>query len=369
MAAAQQLRRAGHAVTLFERDEAAGGLVRFGVPDFKIEKRVVQRRVEQLIAEGVELRCGVDVGVDVSVQELRERYDAIVVATGSRVPRDLPVPGRDLRGVHFAMDYLYGRNRWVAGEHGPAPSVPARVTGEPITAAGKHVVVIGGGDTGADCVGNSLREGAASIVQLELLPEPPPRRPDERTPWPEWPLKYRLSYAMEEARTAGLGEQDYSVTTTHFSGDEGGRVAALHIAQAESAPPFAPVEGSERELPAQLVLLAMGFLHPEQGLLDQLGVEKDPRGNVKAVSPYTTSVEGVFAAGDARRGQSLIVWAINEGRQCARMVDRYLAGLRNGAPTGAAHEDEGLPGHADADEGPEGPPQHVGPGVPAECSE
>jgi glutamate synthase (NADPH/NADH) small chain len=371
MAAAQQLRRAGHAVTLFERDESAGGLVRFGVPDFKIEKRIVQRRVDQLVAEGVELRCGVDVGSDVSVEELRERFDAIVVASGSRVPRDLPVPGRDLSGIHFAMDYLYGRNRWVASEYGPAPtasapSATAHAGGEPITAAGKHVVVIGGGDTGADCVGNSLREGALSIVQLELLPEPPDHRPDERTPWPQWPLKYRLSYAMEEARNAGLGEQDYSVTTTHFSGEDAGSVAALHIAQAEAAPPFSPVPGSERELPAQLVLLAMGFLHPEQPLLDQLGVEKDPRGNVKAVSPYTTSVDGVFAAGDARRGQSLIVWAINEGRQCARMVDRYLAALRNGAGLGLTHEDGGVAGHADADEGPEGPPLHVGPGVPAE---
>jgi glutamate synthase (NADPH) small chain len=366
MAAAQQLRRAGHAVTLFERDESAGGLVRFGVPDFKIEKRVVQRRVDQLVAEGVQLRCGVDVGSDVSVEELRERFDAIVVASGSRVPRDLSVPGRELSGIHFAMDYLYGRNRWVATEYGPAPSVAPPPVGGPITAAGKHVVVIGGGDTGADCVGNSLREGALSIVQLELLPEPPEHRPDERTPWPQWPLKYRLSYAMEEARNAGLGEQDYSVTTTHFSSDDAGNVAALHIAQAEAAPPFSPVPGSERELPAQLVLLAMGFLHPEQPLLDQLGVEKDPRGNVKAVAPYTTSVEGVFAAGDARRGQSLIVWAINEGRQCARMVDRYLAALRNGAGIGLAHEDGGVAGHADADEGPEGPPQHVGPGVAAE---
>jgi glutamate synthase (NADPH) small chain len=342
MAAAQQLRRTGHSVVLFERDEAAGGLVRFGVPDFKIEKRVVERRVEQLLAEGVELRCGVDVGTDMSVGELRERFDAVVLATGSRVPRDLPVPGRELAGVHFAMDYLYQRNRFVAREHGPTPTIPQPQPqrqprpGGQISAAGKHVVVIGGGDTGADCVGNSLREGALSIVQLELLPEPPDHRPDERTPWPEWPLKYRLSYAMEEAKTAGVGEQDYSVTTTHFSGDERGNVAALHIAQAESAPPFAPVPGSERELPAQLVLLAMGFLHPEQGLLDQLGVEKDPRGNVKAVRPYTTSVEGVFAAGDARRGQSLIVWAINEGRQCARMVDRYLAGLRAGAAIGGS---------------------------------
>ncbi|MFZ1153621.1 MAG: glutamate synthase subunit beta, partial [Solirubrobacteraceae bacterium] len=361
----------GHSVTLFERDESAGGLVRFGVPDFKIEKAVVQRRVEQLIAEGVELRCGVDVGADVTVAELQERYDAVVLSTGSRVPRDLSVPGRELSGIHFAMDYLYQRNRFVASEHGPAPTVEAPAAGERITAAGKHVVVIGGGDTGADCVGNSLREDAASIVQLELLPEPPEHRPDARTPWPEWPLKYRLSYAMEEARTAGLGEQDYSVTTTHFSGDDAGNVAALHIARAESAPPFAPVSGSEHELPAQLVLLAMGFLHPEQVLLDQLGVEKDPRGNVKAVKPYTTSVDGVFAAGDARRGQSLIVWAINEGRQCARMVDRYLAGLRSdpalaGTVNGSAPQDGGLAGHEDADEGPEGPPQHVGPGVPAE---
>jgi glutamate synthase (NADPH/NADH) small chain len=363
MAAAQQLRRVGHSVTLFERDEAAGGLVRFGVPDFKIEKTVVQRRVEQLVDEGVELRCGVDVGTDVTVAELRERFAAVVLATGSRVARDLVVPGRELSGIHPAMDYLYQRNRYVAREYGPEPTAPQPAMGEPITAAGKHVIVIGGGDTGADCVGNSLREGALSIVQLELLPEPPGRRPDERTPWPEWPLKYRLSYAMEEARTAGVGEQDYSVTTTHFSGDEHGNVAALHIAQAEPAPPFGPVADTERELPAQLVLLAMGFLYPEQGLLDKLGVEKDPRGNVKAVRPYTTSVEGVFAAGDARRGQSLIVWAINEGRQCARMVERYLAGQRNGS---AEPEDAGLAGHADADEGPEGPPQHVGPGVSAE---
>jgi glutamate synthase (NADPH) small chain len=350
MAAAQQLRRAGHEVTLFERDEAAGGLVRFGVPDFKIEKHVVERRVQQLVAEGVQLRCGVDVGRDVPAAQLREDFDAVVLATGSRVPRDLPVPGRELDGIHFAMDYLYQRNRWVANA---APTE--------ITAAGKHVVVIGGGDTGADCVGNALREGAASIVQLELLPEPPAHRPDERTPWPEWPLKYRLSYAMDEVRTEGVGEQDYSLATTSFSGDAEGRVAALRVAQAEPAPPFAPVPGTERELPAQLVLLAMGFLHPEPALLDELGVAKDPRGNVQAVAPYTTSVEGVFAAGDARRGQSLIVWAINEGRQCARMVDRYLAARRNGgaSPDGPSFEDAGLPGHADADAGPEGPPQHV----------
>jgi glutamate synthase (NADPH) small chain len=367
MAAAQQLRRAGHRVTLLERDEAAGGLVRFGVPDFKIEKTVVQRRVEQLIAEGVELRCGVEVGRDVTVEELRGNFDAVVLATGSRTPRDLPVPGRELDGVHFAMDYLYQRNRWVASEFGPEPSVAQPATTHTITAKDKHVVVIGGGDTGADCVGNTLREGARSIVQLELLPEPPPKRPDDRTPWPEWPQKYRLSYAMEEAKELDLGEQDYSATTVRFEDDGAGAVASLRIAQAAPAPPFGPVEGTEKELPAQLVLLAMGFLHPEQALLDQLGVEKDQRGNVKAVKPYTTSVDGVFAAGDARRGQSLIVWAINEGRQCARMVDRYLAGKLNGDASAAPGlpTDDGTAGHEDADSGPEGPPQHVGPGIEA----
>jgi glutamate synthase (NADPH/NADH) small chain len=344
MACAQQLRRAGHAVTLFERDEVAGGLVRLGVPDFKIEKRLVERRVQQLVAEGVEVRCGVDVGVDVDVAQLRARYDAIVLATGSRVPRDLPVPGRELDGIHFAMDYLALRNRAVASGD-PSP--------REITAAGKHVVVIGGGDTGADCVGNALREGAASITQLELLPEPPRSRPDDRTPWPLWPLKYRLSYAMEEAREAGRGEQDFSVMTTHFSGD--GRVERLHHAHAEPAPPFAPVPGTEGEMRADLVLLAMGFLHPEPALLEAVGVAKDRRGNVQAVRPYTTSVEGVFAAGDARRGQSLIVWAINEGRQCARMVDRYLGDLEADVPTGNL---------APADEGPQGPPRHVSGALP-----
>ncbi len=375
MAAAQQLRRAGHSVVLFERDEAAGGLARFGVPDFKIEKRIVERRVQQLVDEGVELRCGVQVGGAatgaggprvIGVDELRGSFDAIVLATGSRVPRDLAVPGRELQGVCFAMDYLYVRNRWAARELGPEPTVAQPGREPDISAADRDVVVIGGGDTGADCVGNALREGARSIVQLELLPEPPAKRPDDRTPWPEWPLKYRMSYAMEEALEVGVGEQDYSITTTHFSAGSDGRVRALHVAQADQAPPFGPVAGTERELPAQLVLLAMGFLHPEQELLEQLGVERDPRGNVKAIAPYTTSIEGVFAAGDARRGQSLIVWAINEGRQCARMVDRYLAGKRNGSAAELAERDQGISGHADADEGPEGPPQHATPGVTRE---
>ncbi len=367
MAAAQQLRRAGHRVTLFERDESIGGLVRFGVPDFKIEKSIVERRVAQLAAEGVELRCGVEVGSDMTVEELRDGFDAIVLSTGSRVPRDLPAPGRELDGVHFAMDYLYQRNRWVANEIGPEPMAAQPAIVRQISAKDRDVVVIGGGDTGADCVGNSLREGARSITQLELLPEPPAHRPDARTPWPEWPQKYRLSYAMEEARETRVGEQDYSIVTTRFIDDGAGSVAALEIAQAEPAPPFTPVPGSERELKAQLVLLAMGFLHPEQALLDELGVEKDPRGNVKTSKPYATSIDGVFAAGDARRGQSLIVWAINEGRQCARIVDRYLAGKRDGAPAGSASShDGGLAGHGQADEGPEGPPRHATPGIAAQ---
>jgi glutamate synthase (NADPH) small chain len=345
MAAAQQLRRVGHRVVLFERDEAGGGLVRFGVPDFKIEKRVVERRVAQMAEEGVEWRFGVDVGVDVTAEELRAEFDAVVLAIGSRVPRDLPVPGRDLAGVHFAMEYLYVRNRAVAGSEDRA-----------ITAEGKHVVVIGGGDTGADCVGNSVREGAASVVQLELLPEPPASRPDDRTPWPLWPQKFRLSYAMEEAQAVGKGEQDFSIVTTKFEGSDGA-VTKLHYAQADSAPPFGPVEGTDGVFEADLVLLAMGFLHPEGELLDQFGVDKDQRGNI-AASVYETSVEGVFAAGDCRRGQSLIVWAINEGRQAAKMCDRYLGGLEDDPDSGNLSDQQ--PGHES------GPPEHTSGGVSVE---
>jgi glutamate synthase (NADPH/NADH) small chain len=318
LACAQQLNRVGHTVTVFERDEAAGGLVRFGVPDFKIEKWLVERRVQQLLDEGVRFQLGVDVGVDVDANELRATHDAVVLATGSRVPRDLPVPGRELPGVHFAMDYLYQRNRWVAREHGPyvvdAPPPPE----QPITAAGKDVVVIGGGDTGADCVGNAHREGAASVTQVELLGEPPQSRPDDLTPWPRWPMKLRRSYAIAEG-----GEQDFAILTTALSGN--GSVRQIRWARTSGAPPFAPIDGTEEERPAELVLLAMGFLGPEPLPLDQLGVEKDARGNAAAPA-YATSVDGVFAAGDARRGQSLIVWAINEGRLCARAVERYLDG-------------------------------------------
>jgi glutamate synthase (NADPH/NADH) small chain len=285
LACAQQLARAGERVVVYERDEAAGGLVRFGVPEFKIEKRIVERRVQQLVAEGVEFRFGVDVQ---SLDELQAEHDAVVLATGARVPRDLPVPGRELAGVHFAMEYLYDRAR--ALEFGAEGG---------ISAAGKHVVVIGGGDTGADCVGHAHREGAASVTQIELLGEPPSRRPDDLTPWPRWPIKLRTSYALKEG-----GERDFALSTTHLSGEDG-RVTQIHWQRNTGAPPFDLVPGTEESHPADLVLLAMGFLGPEQALVDQAG-------------------DGVFVTGDARRGQSLIVWAIDEGRRTAADVRAYL---------------------------------------------
>ncbi len=299
LAAAQQLARAGHDVTVFERDEAGGGLLRFGVPDFKIEKRVVERRIGQLADEGVTVRFGVNVDGPL------EGFDATVLATGSRVPRDLPVPGRELGGVHYAMEYLYGRNRAVAGTAEAA-----------ISAAGRHVIVIGGGDTGADCVASAHREGAASVTQIELLGEPPEHRPDDLTPWPLWPMKLRTSYALKEG-----GERSFAISTTGLSGN--GRVQEIHWMQNTGAPPFEPVPDTGESHPAQLVLLAMGFVGPEAGLLDALGLARDARGNCDAPS-FETNVPGVFAAGDARRGQSLIVWAIDEGRRCAKAVDEYL---------------------------------------------
>ena len=305
LAAAQQLNRAGHSVTVLERDETGGGLLRFGVPDFKIEKTVVERRLRQLADEGVEFRYGVEVGVDVDAAELLDTYDAVVLATGSRVPRDLPVPGRNLGGVHFAMEYLYGRNRAVAGGAEPA-----------ISAAGRHVIVIGGGDTGADCVASAHRDGAASVTQVELLGEPPEHRPDDLTPWPLWPMKLRTSYALKEG-----GTRSFAVSTTGLSGN--GRVQEIQWMRNNGVPPFEPLPGSEEAQPAGLVLLAMGFTGPEPALLDALGVARDARGNVDAAA-YETSVPGVFAAGDARRGQSLIVWAIEEGRKCAAAVDEWL---------------------------------------------
>jgi len=305
LACAQQLTRAGERVTVYERDEAAGGLVRFGVPEFKIEKSLVERRVQQLVAEGVDFVFDVDVGTDLDAAELREQHEALVLATGSRIPRDLLVDGRELDGVHFAMEYLY-----------------ARIRGEPaFSAAGKHVVVIGGGDTGADCVGHANREGAASVTQIELLGEPPATRPDDVTPWPRWPMKLRTSYALKEG-----GERDFALSTTALTGRDG-RVEQIHWQQNAGEPPFALVPGTEESRPADLVLLAMGFVGSETQVLDGLGVERDGRGNV-ACTRYGTSTEGVFAAGDARRGQSLIVWAIEEGRQCAAAVTAWLNGGR-----------------------------------------
>jgi glutamate synthase (NADPH/NADH) small chain len=312
LAAAAQLNKAGHRVTLFERNDRIGGLLRYGVPDFKLDKRVVQRRVDILEAEGIEMRTGVDVGVDVTADELRDQFDAIVISTGSTVPRDLPVAGRELDGVHFAMEYLEQRNRFVAGD-APHP--------KPISAAGKHVVIIGGGDTGADCLGNSHREHPASVTQFELLPEPPPARPDDMTPWPQWPLIMRTSGAHEEG-----GDRVYSVLTTELTGTDG-QVKQLHFHEVGGPPGFEKVEGSERTIDADLVLLAMGFLHPQhEGLVEQLGLELDGRGNI-AATDFASSVPGVFAAGDARRGQSLIVWAIAEGRQAASAADEYLQSL------------------------------------------
>jgi glutamate synthase (NADPH) small chain len=315
LACAQQLARAGERVTVYERDEAAGGLVRFGVPQFKIEKELVERRVGQLVAEGVEFRFGVEVGVDVTASDLRAEHDAVVVATGSRVPRDLSVPGRELAGVHFAMEYLAERQRVLDGR---------AVTS--ITAAGKHVVVIGGGDTGADCVAHAHREGPASVTQIELVGEPPVARPDDVTPWPRWPMKLRTSYALEEG-----GARDFSVSTTRFEGD--GSVERIVWQRNTGVPPFELVPGSEDARPAGLVLLAMGFLGPEQQLLESLGAERDERSNI-AAPRFATSVPGVFAAGDARRGQSLIVWAIDEGRRCAAAVREWLDG-DDSKPAGA----------------------------------
>jgi glutamate synthase (NADPH) small chain len=306
LACAQQLARAGEDVVVFERDEAAGGLIRFGVPEFKIEKRLVERRVEQLAAEGVRFRFGVEIGVDVTADELRDRYDAVVLATGSRIPRDLPVPGRELAGVHFAMDYLYDRARTIAGTADGA-----------ITAAAKHVVVIGGGDTGADCVAHANREHALSITQIELLGEPPPVRRDDLTPWPLWPMKLRTSYALKEG-----GDRRFAISTTRFSGPNG-HVEAIHWQENTGVPPFELVAGTEESRPAGLVLLAMGFVGPDPRSIEQFGIERDGRGNI-AAERHLTSADGVFAAGDARRGQSLVVWAIDEGRRCAQAVRSWL---------------------------------------------
>jgi glutamate synthase (NADPH/NADH) small chain len=318
MACAQQLARAGHDVVLFEKSDRIGGLLRYGIPDFKMEKHLIDRRMAQMAEEGVTFRPGVDVGRDVDARTLLDDFDAVALTGGAEHPRDLPVPGRDLAGVHFAMDFLPQQNRVVAGDG----------VGEQILAGGKHVVVIGGGDTGSDCVGTSNRQGAASITQFELLPQPPEVE-NKPLVWPYWPIKLRTSTSHEEGC-----ERDWAVATKRFEGRDG-KVEKLVAARLQwekdgtGAMRMVEVPGTEFEIEADLVLLAMGFLGPVQkGLLEQLGVERDARSNVKAdTERYRTSVDKVFAAGDMRRGQSLVVWAIREGRQCAQSIDAYLMGV------------------------------------------
>jgi len=313
MACAQQLARAGHAVVLFEKNDRVGGLLRYGIPDFKLEKHHIDRRVEQMRAEGVEFRVGVHVGMGgVSGRALVDEFDAIALTAGSEDPRDLDVPGRELDGIHFAMDFLPLQNRRVAGDRG-VPSLSAK---------GRRVVVIGGGDTGSDCVGTSNRQGAASVTQFELLPQPPVHE-NKPLVWPYWPMKLRTSTSHEEGC-----DRDWSVQTKEFRG-EGGKVKALVACRVEWRDgKLRDVPGSEFEINADLVLLAMGYLHPvHAGMLNELGVKYDARGNIAAdTDSYRTSAAKVFAAGDCRRGQSLIVWAIREGRQCARAIDEFLMG-------------------------------------------
>jgi len=310
LAASQQLARAGHDVTLFEKNGYVGGLLRYGIPDFKLDKSIIERRAEQMKAEGVTIKTGVHVGVDIQASELLSGFDAVLLTGGSEKPRDLPVPGREQAGVHFAMEFLGQNNRRVSGE---------AFSDQDIHAKGKHVVVIGGGDTGSDCVGTSNRHGAASIIQLEIMPKPPVKE-DKAVIWPLWPQKLRTSTSHDEGC-----ERQWSVTALSVNG-EGGKVTSVTCAKVDDK--LKPVPGSEFILKADLVLLAMGFVHPvHEGLLAQLGVSKDGRGNVAAnTDDYRTSVDKVFAAGDMRRGQSLVVWAIREGRQAARAVDEFLMG-------------------------------------------
>ena len=312
LAVAQQLTRAGHTVAVYERDDAPGGLLRYGIPEFKMEKLQVDRRIQQMKEEGTVFRSGVNVGVDVTGTQLRQRYDAVVIATGATAARDLPVPGREYGGIHQAMEYLPQSNRASLGE----------TVADQIVATGKDVVIIGGGDTGADCLGTVHRQGARSVTQLEIMPRPADERPDSQ-PWPTYPMIYRVASAHEEG-----GERVYSVSTSEFVADDNGQVAGLRLTEVELVEErFTAVEGTEREIPAQLVLLAMGFLGPErEGFLEQLEVELDERGNVRRDASYQTSEEGVFVCGDAGRGQSLIVWAIAEGRSCAAGVDAHLTG-------------------------------------------
>ncbi|MGH3444616.1 MAG: glutamate synthase subunit beta, partial [Nocardioidaceae bacterium] len=311
-AAAQQLTRVGHEVVVFERADRIGGLMRYGIPEFKMEKRYLDRRLDQMRREGTVFRTGVEVGTDVTGPQLAARFDAVVLAVGATVPRDLSIPGRELAGVHQAMEYLPQSNRVCLGEPGAGQ----------ITAEGKHVVIIGGGDTGAVCLGTAHRQHPASVTQLEIMAQPGDERPDHQ-PWPTYPAILRVSAAHEEG-----GERSYAVSTKEFLPDESGHVRALRLVEVEMVDgSFTDVPGTEREIPADLVLLAMGFTGPEQdGVLAQLGVELDARGTIARDAAYTTSRPGIFVAGDAGRGQSLIVWAIAEGRAAAAAVDTYLTG-------------------------------------------
>lgn len=314
LAAAQQLARAGHAVTVLERDDRLGGLLTYGIPDFKLEKSIIDRRIAQMAAEGVSFRTGVAVGQDMSGDQLRQQYDAICLAIGSRVPRDLPIAGRELSGIHYAMDFLSQQNRRVAG--GSVPDEQA------ILATGKKVIVIGGGDTGSDCIGTSNRQGASSVTNFEIMPMPPQSR-DASTPWPRWPLMLRTSSSHEE----GVNRK-FSVMTVEFRGQDG-RLTGLLCTEVEfKNGRFEPISGTEFELEADLVLLAMGFVHPEKpGIVEQLGLGLDQRGNILVdTDTFATSVPGVFAAGDCQRGQSLVVWGIADGRKAARSIDEHLMG-------------------------------------------
>ncbi|MCX6433045.1 MAG: glutamate synthase subunit beta [Actinobacteria bacterium] len=315
LAAAQQLARAGHTVAVFERADRIGGLLRYGIPEFKMEKRHIDRRLAQMEAEGVKFRAGVEIGIDLTGDDLRQRYDAVVVAIGATAWRDLPVPGRELSGVYQAMEFLPLANRVQQGD----------LDISPIDVRGKHVVIIGGGDTGADCLGTSLRQGAASVTQLEILPTPPSTRPDSQ-PWPTYPMTYRVSSAHEEG-----GDRLFAVSTERFVDDGEGRVRALQLVEVEAHNGgFRPVEGSSREIPADVVFLAMGFVGPEAGgLIEQLGLNLSERGAINRDAGYRSDVPGVFVAGDAGRGQSLIVWAIAEGRAAAAAVDAHLMGSTN----------------------------------------
>jgi glutamate synthase (NADPH) small chain len=313
MAAAQQLNRAGHTVTLFERDDRIGGLLMYGIPDFKMEKSLIERRVQQMTDEGVIFKTNVDVGRTVSADQLRADFDAIVLCIGSRKPRDLEVQGRELSGIHFAMDFLTQQNKRVAGDTVPDEGA--------ILATGKDVIVIGGGDTGSDCIGTSHRQGAKSVTSFEIMPRPPEERAGS-TPWPLWPLQLRTSSSHEEG-----GNRDWSVSTERVSG-ENGKITKLHCVRVElKGGKFERVAGSEFEIPADLVLLAMGFVHPEHpGIVEGLGLTINARGNVQVDENFATNQKGVFAAGDCQRGQSLVVWAIAEGRKAARAADLYLMG-------------------------------------------